>query len=81
MTYGGSQARGQIGAAAAGLYNSHSSTRSGLDLQTALQFVAHQILNPLSEARDQTNILMGTRWVLNLLSHNRNSKKDFPIKC
>ena len=32
-----------------------------------------QILNPLSEARDQTCILMDTSWVLNLLSHNRNS--------
>ena len=31
-----------------------------------------QILNPLSEARDQTHILMEISWVLNLLSHNRN---------
>ena len=28
---------------------------------------------PLSEAKDQTHILMGTSWGLNLLSHNRNS--------
>ena len=33
----------------------------------------HQILNPLSEARDQTLILMDTSQVLNLLSHNGNS--------
>ena len=32
-----------------------------------------QIFNPLSEARDQTSICMDTSWVLNLLSHNRNS--------
>ena len=32
-----------------------------------------QILNPLSEARDCTCILMDTSWILNLLSHNRNS--------
>uniref|UniRef100_A0A8D0QRP6 Origin recognition complex subunit 2 n=1 Tax=Sus scrofa TaxID=9823 RepID=A0A8D0QRP6_PIG len=32
-----------------------------------------QILNPLSEARDQTCILMDTGQVLNLLSHNGNS--------
>ena len=32
-----------------------------------------QILNPLSEARDRTCILMETSWVLNPLSHHRNS--------
>ena len=31
--------------------------------------------NPLSEARDQTRILVDTSQVLNLLSHNRNSQK------
>ena len=41
MAYGGSQARGLIGAAAAGL-----------------QPQQRQILDPLSEARDQTNSLM-----------------------
>ena len=33
----------------------------------------HQILNPLSEARDQTCILMDTNWVLNILSHRGNA--------
>ena len=32
-----------------------------------------QILNPLSEARDQTHILMDARWVHQPLSHNGNS--------
>ena len=32
-----------------------------------------QILNPLSETKDRTQILMDTSQVLNLLSHNRNS--------
>ena len=32
-----------------------------------------QILNPLSEARDRTCILMDASRVLNLLSHNENS--------
>ena len=33
----------------------------------------HQVLNPLSEAREQTRILMDTRRGLNPLSHNGNS--------
>ena len=32
-----------------------------------------RILNPLSEPRDLTPILMDTSWVCNLLSHDRNS--------
>ena len=36
----------------------------------------HQILNTLSQARDQTHILMDTTQVCNLLSHNGNSKKS-----
>ena len=37
----------------------------------------HQILNPLSEARDRTLILMDTSRVRNLLSHNGNSNKMY----
>ena len=44
VAYGGSQAKDQFGVVAAGLY--HSSQQ-------------HWILNPLSEARDQTCVLMG----------------------
>ena len=58
MTYGGSQARGWIGATAAGL---HHSSRP------------RQILDPLSEARFQTCVLMDTNQVLNPLSRNGNS--------
>ena len=36
-----------------------------------------QILNLLSEARDQTHIPRETSWVLNLLSHNGNSSSQF----
>ena len=36
-----------------------------------------RILNPLSEARDQTCLLMGTSRVLNPLSHNGNSYMTF----
>ena len=37
----------------------------------------HQIPELLSEARDQTPILMGTSRALNLLSHNGTSKFNF----
>ena len=36
-----------------------------------------QILNPLSEARDWTLILMETSWILNPLSHHGNSSVIF----
>ena len=41
------------------------------DLPHSLQ--QRQILDPLSKARDGTCILRDTSWVLNLMSHNRNS--------
>ena len=52
--YGGSQARGQMGAAAAGLHHSHSSKRSVSAPTPQLT----EILNPLSETRDRTRILV-----------------------
>ena len=39
MARGGSQARGQIGAAAAGLHHSHSNAKSELHLQPTPQLV------------------------------------------
>ena len=33
----------------------------------------YQILNPQTDARDLIHILMGTGWVCNPLSHNKNS--------
>ena len=40
MVYGGSQARGLIGAGAASLYQSHSNTRSEPSLRPTQQFTA-----------------------------------------
>ena len=57
-------------AAAAGLCHSHSNMGSELLLLPKLQ---HQILNPLSEAKDLTINLIDTSQVLNLLSHNGSS--------
>ena len=60
MAYGGSQARGPIGAVATGLHHSHSNARSKLNLRPTLQLTATPILNPLSEARDRT----ASSWIL-----------------
>ena len=57
MACGSSQAKDQIGATPAGLHHSHSNAGS------ATYTAAHGnagILNPLSEARDQTHILVDT---------------------
>ena len=68
--YGSSQARGWIRAVAANLHHSHSNTRSEPHLQSTPQLVA-----------TQTHILMDTGWVLNQLSHNRNSILAIILKC
>ena len=66
---------GQMGAAAAGLHHSHSNVGSELHLQPLLRSSQQRwTLNPLSEARDRTHILIDTSQVLNLLIHNRNSQ-------
>ena len=72
MVHGNSKARSPVGAAAAGLFHSHSKARSEQLLWPMLQPAATPILNLPSEARDRTRILMDTRQVLNLLSHNGN---------
>ena len=79
---GSSQARGQIGAAAAGLQQCRIQATSET-YATAMQDPSHiwdlrhssephLILNPLNEARDGTCILIDTSWVFNLLRHNGN---------
>ena len=71
--YGRSQARDQIGAAAEVLSSATATMdpRCICDLHHSLWQC--QVLNPLSEARDQTHILIDTSHVLNQLSNNRNS--------
>ena len=61
--YGGSQARGLIRAVAAGLHHCHSNARSKPCLQPTPQLRQRWILDPLSEARDQTCNLMVTSWM------------------
>ena len=58
--HGGSQARGLIGAIAAGLHHNHSSAGSEPSRVCNLHHSSwqRQTLNPLSEARDGTCVLM-----------------------
>ena len=56
--YGSSQARGWMGAIAAGLHRSHSNTGAEPHLQPTPQLTAMPVLKPLSEVRDQTRVLM-----------------------
>ena len=72
--YGSSQARGQIGAAAAG--HSHSNPRSEPHLRRKHNSWQHQILNPGSKPRDRTRIFMDTSQVRSTLSHKRNSQSN-----
>ena len=54
MAYGSSQARGRIAAVATGLRQSHSNADPSLVCNLHHSSRQHRILNPLSEARDQT---------------------------
>ena len=71
---GGSQVRGRIRAAAASPY---ATARAALDPSCVCELHhrswQHWILNPLSDARDRTHMLLGASWVCNLLSHSGNS--------
>ena len=73
MTYGSSQARGGIGAAAAGLYHSHSNADPSCLCDLCKNLAATLDTNPMSEARDRTHILMDASQVLTPCSHNGNS--------
>ena len=56
--YGGSQARGWIGAVATGLRQRHSNAGSEPRLQPTPQLTAMPDVNPLSKGRDRTRNLM-----------------------
>ena len=58
--HGGSQARGPIGAVADSLHHKHSNVGSEPCLQPTSQLRASRILNPWSEARDRTCVLIDT---------------------
>ena len=61
--YGGSHARGLIGAIAAGLRHSHSNARSEPHLNLHHSSRQCRILNPLGEARDWTCYLTVPSWI------------------
>ena len=63
IAYGSSRVRGQIGTAATSLCHTHSNTGSTPHGHLYHRSWQRQILNPLSEARDWTCILIDTSWV------------------
>ena len=63
VAYGGSQARGLIGAVATSLHHCHSKARSKLLCDLHHSSWQRRILNPLSKARDSTCNLMVPSWV------------------
>ena len=71
-----SQARGQIGAAAVAYTTAIGTLDPSLLCDLCCSMQQHQILNPLSKARDQTCILTETVSVLNPLGHRGNSCSD-----
>ena len=60
MVLGGSQARGRIGAIAAGLHHSHSNVEPELRLQPTLQLMTTPDPQPTEQGQDRTCILMDT---------------------
>ena len=64
LAYGGSQAGGQIGAAAAGLHCSHSSSRSKLHLQPTPQLTAVLDPQPTEQGQGSNCILMDATRIL-----------------
>ena len=59
-TYGGSQARGLIGATAAGLYHSHSNARSNPCLRPTLQLMATTLDPQPTEQGQGSNLPHGS---------------------
>ena len=64
LAYGGSQARGLIGAVATSLRQSHSNARSEPHLRPTSELTATPILDWISESRDRTHDLMVPSWIL-----------------
>ena len=81
--YGGSQARGQIGAAAAVLCHSHSHSHTGseLCLRPTPQLTAMPDPYPTEWSQDWTHTLIDTSWVRYPLSYSGNSNLNVFVSC
>ena len=73
LAYGSSWDRGQIGIVAEAYATGTATPYLSYICDLWCSLWQHWILNPMSEARVWAWILMCTSWVLNQLSHSRNS--------
>ena len=73
VAYGSSQTKGWIWAIAGAYTTARTTPDPSQILDLHCNLWQHQILSPLSKAKDQTFILRDTSQVLNLLSHNGTS--------
>ena len=75
VAYGGSQARGEIEAVAAGLHHSHSNMGSELHLRPASQLTSTPDPQPTEQDQGWNYILVAPSQIHFLLSHKGNSQK------
>ena len=80
VVYGSSLASGQIWAAAAAYATATATRDLSLKCNLCWGLQQCQILNPMSEARDRTHILMDASQVLNLQGHGHSGNSHF-LKC
>ena len=80
VAYGGSQARGLIGAVAASLRHSHSNARSEPRLQPTLQLMATPDPRPTEQGQGSNLCLHGYQSYSFPLSHNGNSQSYYFLK-
>ena len=79
VVYGGSQARGPIGAVAAGLHHCHTTWDLSHVCNRHHSSRQHRIFNPLNKARDRTRTMI-PRWTVSAAPRWNSLKAEFFLK-